>query len=248
MTDTDPEDVPVQQPPAVGFLIIDEDSIDNGLHYWLQSVSLFEPNNSEFFTDLEVNDDKAAIDLRDVLRFFDDNVGSTITLLTGQVDDEGWFAPQTIPTSWSVSGTEADGLTNYFAGSVPQALLDHVPDVTPLRAAGLEALEGNTYCAVVYDSDIGINYFEDGTLDGNLMGATLGIAAFMVDVDGVNKLDGFSTSTLPSVTITILDANSTCGVLQTESAPIPASSSLPFDIDPVTSDLDEYTGVLSTQP
>ena len=54
----------------------------------------------------------------------------------------------------------------------------------------------------------------------------------MVKVDGVKKLNGFSSSTLPSVDITILDADQVCASVAGVDAPEPPSSSEPFDIDP----------------
>ena len=84
-------------------------------------------------------------------------------------------------------------------------------------------------CAVVYDSDISINY---GPLTGSLKGANLGTVAFEVLM--VMKLTGFSSSSLPQVEIQILDANEVCeGALTLfEGAPEPISSSEPFDVVP----------------
>ena len=56
------------------FLIIDEESIDNGN----------EPNN---FSATDVNDQLATVGLRQQLRYFQNNVGKTIDLYTGQVGD-----------------------------------------------------------------------------------------------------------------------------------------------------------------
>ena len=166
---------------------------------------------------------------RDILRFFERNVGVMIHLQTGEVGDEGWFAPQIAPESWDSYDAGGDGLKAFFDGLVPQSLLDEIPDVMPLRATGLVGLEGGDYCAIVYDSDISINY--DPIL-GNLQGETLGIAAFHVKVNGVNFQGNFSSSTLPTVFITVLDAKETCGALEGVFAPRPPSSSEPFDIDP----------------
>ena len=152
------------------FLVIDEDSIDNG-------------NPPNFFSDVDVNDDIADIGLRTQLPFFAANVGNIITLHTGEVGDEGWFALKTIPDSWDAAGPD-DGLRNYLnavdglgSGNNPEDLLDKIPDVTPLQATGLSDLVGEYVCAVVYDSDISINY---DPLDGSLKGANLGIVAFEV--------------------------------------------------------------------
>ncbi len=117
-----------------------------------------------------------------------------------------------------------------------ESLLDKIPDVTPLRADGLELLEGEALCALVYDSDISINYETLSPhnyirLDGSLKGATIGIAAFQVL--SVDQLNGFSSSSLPKVKILILDANEICfEPLLLFDSPIPFTSSEPSDIDP----------------
>ena len=71
-----------------------------------------------------------------------------------------------------------------------------LPHVTPLRATGLAMLVGETICAVVFDSDISINY---DPLDGNLQGEKLGTVA--LEVIDVRRLRGFSSSSLPEVDI-----------------------------------------------
>ena len=110
-----------------------------------------------------------------------------------------------------------------------EALLDEIPDVMPLRATGLKMLEGQRVCAVVYDSDIGMNY---DPLQASLKGATLGTVAFQVR--SVEPLLGFSSSSLPKVEIEILDAEVVCGSALTlfTAAPEPDSSSEPFDVTP----------------
>lgn len=88
---------------------------------------------------------------------------------------------------------------------------------------------GSTVCAVVYDSDISINY---GPLNGSLKGANLGTVAFQVLA--VTELTGYSSSSLPKVEILIVDAGTVCGgplTLFTD-APEPRSSSEPFDTVP----------------
>jgi hypothetical protein len=116
------------------FLVIDEDSIDNG-------------NPPNFFSDRDVNDHIARLALRTELPYFASRDGSTITLHTGTVGDEGWFAPKTIPTSWNAAGPTPDGVRNFVGnpslpyphnvgrglgrGSDPEKLLDKIPNVTP---------------------------------------------------------------------------------------------------------------------
>jgi hypothetical protein len=216
------------------FLVIDEDSIDNG-------------NPPNFFSDIDVNDQMPAIGSRKPLKYFQDHVGQEIYLHTGQVGDEGWFAVKTIPNSWNLAGPTPDGLRNYFGNpALPfphnvgpglgtpdgngdrEALLDKIPNVTPLRALGLHMLIGQCICAVVYDSDISINY---GPLNGSLKGENLGVVAF--EVLKVEKLNGYSSSSLPKVKIRIRDALTSCTTLtRYTNAPVPTSSSTPFDICP----------------
>lgn len=206
------------------FLLIDEESIDNGN----------EPND---FSARDVNDQLAEVGLREPLRYFQNNVGREIDLFTGQVGDEGWFALKTIPNNWISTGPTPSGLGNLLApgpglglpGDDREVLLDKIPDVTPLRAAGLAMLTGQTVYALVYDGDIGINY---SPLTGNLMGANLGLVAFQV-LSVTERTDG-STSDLPRVRVRIDDAVSV-GALTLflfTNAPEPSSSSEPFDIRP----------------
>ncbi|PSL07949.1 hypothetical protein [Cecembia rubra] len=208
------------------FLLIDEDSIDNGN----------EPNN---FSDVDVNDQIARIGLRDQLRFFKQNVGSRIDLYTGQVGDEGWFALTSIPNRWVNAGPTENGLRNYLApgpglGSPNvdddrEVLLDEIPNVIPLRATALKMLVGQTVLAVVYDSDISINY---SPIEGNLKGENLGIVAFRV-IEVRERVDG-SSSSLPVVSIEIMDADLVINrnMVLFSNVPRPSSSSEPFDIRP----------------
>ena len=219
------------------FLLIDEESIKKGEA----------PN---FFDESDVNEDIATLGLRSQLPFFAAAAivgGVKITLHTGEVGDEGWFALKTIPASWDEAVPTGDGVHNFVgnpslpfphevgpglgAGDDPEALLDKIPDVTPLRATGLKLLEGKDVCAVVYKGDVSINY---DPLDGSLKGDNLGTVAF--NVVSVTELKGFSSSSLPQVEIMILDAEVFCGPdhdlgLFTD-APDPISSSEPFDVTP----------------
>ena len=234
-TDGDPGTAPADdalEPCATAtsasFLIIDEEGIGKG-----------SPPNS--FDEMDVNEHIADIGLRTQLPFFaaGADVGQTITLHTGEVGDEGWFALKKIPASWDAAGPTSDGLLNFLAAGPGlgtedadgdrEALLDKIPDVTPLRAMGLKQLEGQRVCAVVYKGDVSINY---DPLDGSLKGDNLGTVAF--EVLSVTKLVGFSSSSLPEVVVEILDADAVCEgplTLLTD-APEPISSSEPFDVDP----------------
>ena len=211
----------------VVLLAIDEESIDNG-------------NPPNDFSETDVNDQLAEVGLRKTLRFFEDNVGDTIDLFTGQVGDEGWHALKTIPSSWNNAGPTDNGSQNFLAAGPGlgggdddrEVLLDKIPDLTPLRATGLKMLIGKTVLAVVYDGDVSNNY---SPLNGNLQGANLGIVAFEV-IEVRERTDG-STSSLPRVTIVIRDVVDAAAVqlMLFSNAPVPQSSSEPFDIAPPNS-------------
>lgn len=211
-------------PTEAVFLVIDEESIDNGN----------EPND---FSDTDVNDQLAEVGLRDALSYFQKNVGKTIDLYTGQVGDEGWHALKTIPNSWKNAGPTDNGSKNFIAAGPglgggeddKEVLLDKIPDVTPLRATGLKMLIGKTVLAIVYDGDVSINY---SPLNGSLQGENLGLVAFDV-VEVTERTDG-STSSLPRVTIKIrsVDSALSASLVLFANAPVPQSSSEPFDIAP----------------
>ena len=206
------------------FLIIDEESIDNGN----------EPND---FSEVDVNDQLAAIGIRTPLKYFQDNVGNEIELYTGDVGDEGWHALKTIPTSWVDAGPTENGLRNYLTPGPGlgggeddrEVLLDKIPNVTPLRASAISMLKGKTILALVYDSDVSINY---SPLNGNLMGSNLGLVAFDV-LDAFERTDG-STGSLPRVLVRIRDvaAISALTLVLFSNAPTPESSSEPYDTKP----------------
>jgi len=65
-------------------------------------------------------------------------------------------------------------------GNDPEIYLDKIENVKPIRFTGLLGLLDMTLCAVVYDSDISVNYLDPGVEDANLQGATRGIVAFTV--------------------------------------------------------------------
>ncbi|HSP11945.1 MAG TPA: hypothetical protein VLO29_05405 [Salegentibacter sp.] len=206
----------------VVFILIDEESIDNGN----------EPND---FSETDVNDDISEIGQREELQYFTDNLNDTITLYTGQVGDEGWFALSNIPESWAAVGPTENGLRNFLeagpglGGGEDDDLLDEVHHVIPLRATSLAMLTGQSVIAVVYDSDISINY---DPITGNLQGENLGIVAFEV-IDVTERQDG-SDSDLPAVRIKIMEAPVFAEyILNLFTNPdIPESSSEPDDVTP----------------
>jgi hypothetical protein len=193
------------------------------------------------FTDADVNESKARIGQRDPLAWFgaSANYGRVIDLPSGQVGDEGWFALTSLPPRWASAGPTNNGLRNLLragpglgGGTNKEALLDKVRDVTPLRATALKLLETNLVCAIVWKSDISINY---GPLNGSLKGDNRGIVGFEV----VSVSQYGSGSTLPRVTVRVLEPRESVngGVCKEPlallgSAPAPTSSSSPMDVAP----------------
>jgi hypothetical protein len=177
------------------------------------------------FTEWNVNQGVAGEQQRSVLPFFAAHVGDQIDLTSGQVGDQGWFAPQIIPQEWADAGPSPDGLQNYINATVPNGDLDQIPDVRPLRAAGFCALKGKTIAALVKDSNVGINEV-NGQLVGDLTGAYKGKIAFEI-VEVTAHPDGGSM--LPVITIRILDATVVfAGVVHLCEVPVPA----PNDVTP----------------
>jgi hypothetical protein len=177
------------------------------------------------------------VGLRATLPYFQRNIGKVINLYSGEVGDEGWFALKTIPASWRQTGPTTLGSQNYLragsglgTGLDPEALLDKIPNVTPLRARGLSMLVGQTVLAVVYDGDVDVNY--DRPINGSLKGANLGLVA--LTVQKVTRRTNGSTGSLPSIQVKIEDVNAAKNTtLQLFSnAPTPTTSSLPFDVRP----------------
>jgi hypothetical protein len=161
-----------------------------------------------------VNDLIATVGLRDQLPYFRTNAGLPLTLRGGQNGNDGWFALTSVPATWASESGADDGLQNYAlagpglgspdANGSRDSQLTFVPDVQPLRKAGLKLLVGGAVCAVVYDEDV-------KTIDGpapvaNLSGANLGVIAFQV-----LSIDDSDGSEWPQVQVRILDAKQVCG-------------------------------------
>jgi hypothetical protein len=196
-------------------IVIDEDSIDNSSPAILELAQMGVCGGGN--PAICVNDQLANPGVRDPLNIPPGTIigsgvpgGTSAMLFTGQIGDEAWFELRSIPQSWVTAGPTPDGATNYqFAmadgfGRNGEFLLDKIPDVTPLHADGLRALIGQTLCAVVYDSNVSINY---QPLEGNLQGANYGVLALEVLAVGPDP----NGSVLPDITIRVKDP-STCGI------------------------------------
>jgi hypothetical protein len=235
--DTAEKDWDVDYPTtAPVFLVMDDDAIDNG------GVYFDEYGTERIFSSMDVNDDISSPYQRRELRFFTYHAGKIVWLVSGQVGDEGWFALKRIPYGWGDDWMHGLYRFVWEPSFLDWSYLGEVPFVTPLRGRGLAALVGKTVCALVYDSDVSVNY---DPLYGDLQGETLGLVAF--DVLDAQRLYGYSSGSLPKVEIRIRDAMTVCKAELTlfRDAPEPWSSSVPYDLDPwSTHDDDGYVYVI----
>ena len=161
--------------PGVCLVIIDEDGIDNDM------LTIEEAAYSHGVEpDYLINDDRPTEIGNPPFRWNELFPGDIVKLPTGQVDDEGWFAlPEMIryADERSTNLTDQEWFEAYAAGTLPQDQLDKVRDVMPLRNHELVKLVGLTCTAVVYDSDISMNYKR---IYANLQGARYGLFTFTV--------------------------------------------------------------------
>jgi hypothetical protein len=207
-------------PPVI---LIDEDCMDNSSPAILELASEGACGGGD--PAVCVNDHIADPGVRDPLNIPEGTIigngvsgGTDAPLLTGQITDEGLFRLTVIPQSWVDAGPTSYGDTNYLLalsagfGHNGEFLLDNIPGVTPQRTAELEALVGQTFCGVVYDSDISIDY---QTFEGNLQGANYGVLSFtLLDVG-----EDPPGSVLPDITIRVEDPDlCTIGPVGTEPA------------------------------
>jgi hypothetical protein len=192
-----------------------------------------EPN---YFSEFDVNEDIKMLGQRRTLRYFETNVGKTVSLYTGEVGDEAWHAITAIPQSWKTAGPTTNGSRNFLAagpglgtGNDPEILLDKIPGVTPLRANGLAMLKGKTVLAVVYSSEISVDY---NPLLGSLKGDTKGLVA--LEVVDVKRRTNASSNSLPVITVRIKSVTeaSAAPLKLFSNPPRLTSSSLPNNINP----------------
>ena len=206
---------PPAPPPTSGeFLLIDADTIDSGIKS-IEAISFNSPHCGGGDPVECVNDDIADPAVRAFL--FSDILGfSGLTLPTGAVGDEGLFTLTAVDPQTSLQGTPSFTTAELIAAAGAAAdenNLDKVVGVVPLGAADIAALQGRTFCALVYDSHISAEPGDpsDPTNPPNasLKGATNGLTAFTVTAVGPDP-DG---SGLPSITIDLHpDPYTVCGL------------------------------------
>ena len=172
--------VKVVQPTCL--LLIDEDTIDN-------NISTIEAKAAEHgeTSDWLVNDDSPTETGNPPLRWNEFFPGDLVLLPGGEVQDEGMFTlppcieyaddrgPGDYPGVWVEYPDYKAFVQAFIAGTVPKEQLDKILGVKPLRNNDLRSLVGRTCIAVVYDSDISINY---EPIYGNLQGARYGLFRF----------------------------------------------------------------------
>lgn len=169
-------------PPAMGMVIIDDELIDNGIPA-IDSAAYdcgVDPATL-------VNDDHPTEYGNPPLYWNQFCPGGEYWLPTGQSGDAGLFAPG--------PDTGLD-LNQFLEGTIEQACLDGVPDVTPMGNAEIMQLVGASFVGVVYDGNVSIN---EGSSNGatcyiaNLQGARLGLFYFTV-LDAREPQSGSSDS------------------------------------------------------
>lgn len=150
-------------PDPTCLVIIDEETIDNDIKT-IEAAAAAHSVEADYL----VNDDIPTEGLNTPLRWNTMFAGDIVLIPGGQVDDEGLFAlPPNTP--WNS--------LDYAKGIIPQSQLDKIADVMPLRNHELHQLVGRTCTAVVYDSDISMNWIP---VNANLQGARYGLFTFTV--------------------------------------------------------------------
>ena len=190
----------------IEFLIIDEDSIDNGIQA-IQEISFDAPFCGGGDPAVCVNDDIADPGVR-LPPLFTRGINITditppisLVLPTGQVGDWGLFRftesdPQTSHLT-SQQGTPSFTIQDFIfatGNAADENNLDKINGVVPLGKKDIKGLEDKTVCAVVYNSSVSTDV-PAGI--ASLKGPTLGLTAFTVT--------DFSTGPgLPDITVVLL--------------------------------------------
>ena len=205
-------DIAIARQMGVHFLMIDEDSIDNATES-IQDISFNAPFCGGPLGGVGnpgvcVNDDIADPAVRTPLfsRPLENPVpgGTTVVLPTGRVGDEALFRFGNPDPQVSLQGTPTFSTQEFITATGAAAdenNLDKIVNVLPLSEAEIAELEGETVCALVYDSDI------SGNTDppyASLKGANLGLTAFRVTAINPNPNGG---SNLPLITVELVSSD-----------------------------------------
>ncbi len=185
-------------------LIIDEDTIDNGIQS-IENISFGAPSCGGGDPSVCVNDDIANPGVRQLLFTNGNNITpfSGLVLPTGEAGDEGLFMFTNPNPQMSQDGGAPFSIQDFIfatGAAADENNLDKIDGVVPLGAADIAALNEQTVCAVVYDSDVSTDV-KDGY--ASLKGATTGLTAFTVTAVGADP-DGSDGSVLPSITVDLL--------------------------------------------
>jgi hypothetical protein len=168
----------------LNLLIIDEETIDNGISTIEQAAY-----DCGVSPEMLVNDDYPTIYGNPPLYWNEFCPGGEYWLPTGQCEDEGMFAPG--------PDTGLD-LQMFIDGMIGQEYLDEIPDVIPLGNYDIMQLVGEDFVAVVYDSDVSINreyQYGEPIYYANLQGERYGLFFFTVlDVRGPGYLPESTSS------------------------------------------------------
>ena len=148
-------------PPCL--IVLDAEAIDSDV----QSIEDAASSHGRS-ADWLINTDEATENGNPWLKWSQYYAGDEVLLPAGQEGDEGWYGlPASLP--WSVE--------DYADGTVSQSNLDKIANVKPLDETGISTLIGKKVIAVVYKSDVGMNYDPD---EANLQGERRGRIAFTV--------------------------------------------------------------------
>ena len=192
----------VKKPSGAFFLIMDEDSLDNGVEA-IEDISFSSPWCGGGDSSVCVNDDIADPYVRNHLftRGGDITPYSGLSIPTGQTGDEGLFLFSNDDPQVSLQNS-AQFTTQEFIDSTGAAAdennLDKISGVVPLDAADITDLVGLKVCAVVFDSDVSTDVPAGY---GVLKGATTGLTAYEVTgtvADPGGELPWITVSLVPS--------------------------------------------------
>ncbi len=158
--------------PGATLLIIDEDSIDNGIHF-NDGGGLITPSGPDFFANRDVNDDQPGTRQRDVLRYFAATTSATRSRSRRgrPATKDGSRRPASRRSGSTARATPCldgrrrarPGSSNYFGANGSARSRRRAGSTRSRRSCrcGRSASTrsiGKNICAVVYDSDISINY------------------------------------------------------------------------------------------